>query len=209
MEEVAPNVSTKKSPGLFQLLIILILSLILCVGIYFLLFRKADDIIRSGDPIITQLKEMKRYETSAYTIEQIIDAGKEGNTFQDILFGDKILLIAHGEVIAGFDMSTLTEESISVSDKTVTVTLPAPKILLTRLDNEKTRVYDRKQGLLTQGNKDLESEARRSAETAITKAACDGGILESASTNAKNQLTALIKAFGFTEVTIIIPRGSC
>jgi hypothetical protein len=55
----------------------------------------------------------------------------------------------------------------------------------------------------------LESVARLSAENSIRTAACEGGILQSAATNARNQLTALIKAFGYTTVVIDIPQGHC
>lgn len=211
MEEKNPEaISPKRKPiSIFQIILLLIFSALLIGSVYFLIFKKAKVNVRSGEPIITQLRELKRYETSSFTVEQIIEAGEEGNRFQEILFGDRILLIAHGEVIAGFDLSGLTDENIVVENERVRLTLPAPKIILTRLDNEKTRVYDRDQGFLTQGNKDLESEARRSAEATIRKSACDGGILETASNNAKSQLEALIKTFGFTQVTIEIPRGTC
>lgn len=209
MEDQITTTKKQSRFSLFNAIIILIMLLALLGAVYLLLINKAKNTVKSGEPIITQLKELKRYETSAFTIEQIIEAGDEGNQFRDILFGDRILLIAHGEVIAGFDLSGLTDENLKIRNDSVTLTLPAPVILLTRLDNEKTRVYDRQRGFLTQGNKDLESEARRSAEETIRKAACDGRILETASDNAKRQLAAIIKSFGFIEVTIEIPRGEC
>lgn len=199
----------KTYSGVFRFLIPALLVILLALVVYLLFFQQKQTTIESGEPIITELRKLQRYEASAFTIEQIIEAGDQGNRFQEILFGDRILLIAHGEVIAGFDLSGLSEDDIDVSGNSVTLTLPAPMILLTRLDSEKTRVYDRDQGLLTQGDKDLESEARLSAEQTIQQAACDGGILEAATENARSQFTALIKAFGFTSVTVEIPRGTC
>jgi len=159
--------------------------------------------------VIKQLRELNRLETSQFTIEKVIDAGTTGNTFQQFLFGDKILLIAQGEVIAGFDLAKLREEDISIEGQTLHLMLPQPEILLTKLNNDQTRVFDRRTGLLSKGDKDLESQARDKAESLIRQAACDGHILDEASTNARNQLTALFKSLGFVTVTVIIPQADC
>ena len=163
----------------------------------------------SSKTVIKELRELNRLETASFTIEKVIDAGTNGNRFQEILFGDRILLIAHGEVIAGFDLSQLDEGDVMINDRSLTLTLPEPQVLVTRLDNEETRVYDRQQGLLTRGSEDLESEARLVAEQQIREAACTGGILDEASKNARSQLTALFKTLGFSSVVIETPVGSC
>ena len=119
------------------------------------------------------------------------------------MFGDHVLLIAHGEVIAGFDMSQISEKNIKGIGTEISITLPSPRIISTRLDNDQTKVFDRKQGLLTKGEINLEAEARRQAEMSITEAACQGKILEVANTQGKKQLEILLKAAGFTEVTIL------
>ncbi len=118
-------------------------------------------------------------------------------------------MIAHGKVIAGIDLAKLKDSDVSVTGTEVRMTLPAPEILLVTLDNEQTKVYDRKVGFLTQGNKDLEAEARKQAEASIRQAACDGKILEEASINAKKQLGVLLSGLGFTQVSVSIPAGVC
>lgn len=163
----------------------------------------------SGASVVKELRELKRYETSSFTIEKIIDAGTDYGQLKQMLIGDRILLIAHGEVIAGFDLETLTDDAAEINGQVITLTLPPPQILVTRLDSEKTRVYDRRVGLLSQGEKDLESVARAQAEQAIKDAACQSGVLTTASENARNQLTTLLKAIGFASVSITIPQGTC
>lgn len=163
----------------------------------------------SSQTVIKQIRSLNRLETSAFTIEKIIEAGTTGGKFEQLLYGDRILLIAHGQVIAGFDMSKVGEDDIEVTGETLKVTMPAPEILVTKLDSDQTRVYDRQQGLLTKGDQDLESEARSEAEKVIKDAACKGGILNEASKNARNQLTSLFKGLGFVTVVVEIPQGSC
>jgi hypothetical protein len=159
--------------------------------------------------VIKQLRSLNRLETASFTIEKIIDAGTSGGKFEEFLFGDKILLIAHGEVIAGIDLANLDDNAVTIEGSTLRLALPAPQILVTRLDNEQTRVYDRRQGLLSKGDKNLESEARKAAEQTIKDAACKGGILQQATDNARKQLTTLLKSLQFTTVIITIPSGSC
>lgn len=163
----------------------------------------------SSETVIKEMRSLSRLETATFTIEKIIDAGTSGNTFQQFLFGDRLLLIAHGEVIAGFDLSSLSEKDVQIEGSTLRLTLPFPTILVSKLDSDQTRVYDRRSGLLSKGDKNLESNARAEAEKVITKAACTGNILTEASKNARAQLTTLFKSFGFTTVIITIPDGSC
>ncbi len=63
--------------------------------------------------------------------------------------------------------------------------------------------------MLTKGDNNLESNARKVAVDTITDAACKGNILQVASDNAKKQLTAFLKALGFTSIVIEIPQGTC
>lgn len=160
--------------------------------------------------VIKQMRSLSRLETASFTIEKVIDAGTTGgNVFQQFLFGDKILLVAHGQVIAGFDLSQMSDRDIKVSGKTLRFTLPPPQIFVATLDNTQTKVYDRKRGLLADSNTDLESKARSAAETSIKEAACKGDILSQASENARKQLTSLFTSLGFETVTITIPTGTC
>jgi hypothetical protein len=164
---------------------------------------------RDRAAVITQIKQLNKLETSVFTIEKVIDAGTQGNAFQNFLFGDKILLIAHGKVVAGVDLAKLDENNISVIGNSISIKLPPTEIFNSDLDEEKTEVYDRTQGLLTKGNKDLESQARLAAEEEIKKASCDGGILTKAAESAKQQLTALLQGLGFTQVDVTAEAGHC
>lgn len=163
----------------------------------------------SRPAVIKQLQALNRYETASYTIEKIIDAGTSGNKFQEFFYGDRLLLIAHGQVVAGFDLSALKEDDIKLEGQTLTLNLPKPQILYTKLESDKTRVYDRNQGILNQGDKDLESKARQAAEESIKEAACTEHILDKASENARNQLSILLKSLGFQTVILNIPEASC
>jgi len=174
-----------------------------------LLLNRTDKSESDRVAVVKEMRALSRLETASFTIEKIIDSESSGNVFQKLLFGDKILLIANGNVIAGIDFIGIEEKDVVVEGKKIQVSLPPPQIFLASLDNTKTKVYDRKSGLLSGGNDNLESEARATAEQSIREAACSSGILDMASDNARKQITSFLSSLGFVEITITIPQGSC
>lgn len=185
---------------------ILLITILLFTGVGLYLYTQYASVQpnkRESASVIMKIRALNRLETAAFTIEKIIDVKENaGSKISEILFGDAILLVAHGEVIAGIDLSKMKAEDVVIDGTSIKVRLPAPEILTTRLDSEKTRVYDRKQGILTKGDKDIESKARAEAETAIKKAACDGKILDRAYENAQKQIRAVLTSFDFEKIEI-------
>ena len=194
----------------FFLISVSLFFIVLLTG-WFFVFKNptGTNINTSRAAVIKEIRNLQRFETASFTIEKIIDAGTSGNVFQQFLFGDKILLIAHGQVIAGFDLSQISEKDIEVKNKSIRLTLPKAQILVATLDNTQTRVYDRTRGILNPGDINLESKTREAAQNSIKEAACQGDILKQASDNARKQLTAFLSALGFTQISIDIPESSC
>lgn len=159
--------------------------------------------------IVQQLKSLNRWETASFTAEKIIDKSTDQKGLKHLLFGDRVLLIAYGEVIAGYDLAKMKPDYVQIQKDTVSVHLPVTEILVSRIDNTKTRVYDRRQGLLTKGDVDLEAQARSEAESVIRKAACDAGIFKKAEDNARKQLTTLLSKYGFNKIEILTFPSSC
>lgn len=159
-----------------------------------------------ADPvtIIYQVRSLARLETVQYSVEKIITA-QTGQDIFKILFGDRVLFVAHGVVIAGIDLEKLGPQDLWIQNGILYVRLPDPELFVVTLDNEKSYVYDRETGLLTHGSITLETEARRAAEQAIRQAALEDGILELAGQNAKNYLYRLLRNLGFPEVIFVEP----
>jgi hypothetical protein len=153
------------------------------------------------DPItiVHEVQSLSRLETASYTVEKVITAESGQGPFE-FLFGDRLILVAHGQVVAGVDLSKMkTEDIIVTEDGTVVVTLPPAEILVVTLDNRKSYIYDRDTGLIGM-NPALETEARKAAEEEILNAALEDGILEMAQRNAELYVLRLILALGFREV---------
>jgi hypothetical protein len=149
--------------------------------------------------IIHDIRSLARLETIQYTVEKVITA-TSGNKDLAFLFEDRLLLVAHGIVIAGVDLEKLAPGDLKVENGVLIVNLPAAEIFLTTLDNQKTYIYDRDTGLLRQPVTELETLARQSAEVEIRKAAVEDGILTTAQLNAEAYLTRLFLSLGYADV---------
>lgn len=151
--------------------------------------------------IVKEMRNLNRLETAAYTMEKIITAESRQGPLA-FLLGDRLILVAHGQVIAGIDLSQLDESSVTVTeDGSVNVTLPPAEILVTALSSEESYVFDRRTGVIGQ-RADLETEARRAAETTIRDAALQDGILRMAQRNAETSIRHFILRLGFENVQV-------
>jgi len=153
--------------------------------------------------VITHIRKLGRLETTEFMMRTVVDLENDpSNLWQKIFGSDHLLLLAEGEVVAGFDLAQLKQKDIQVNGKRVVITLPAPKILYSRIDNERTQVYERNTGLLLKPDPTLEGRARKLAEDSIRNWALERGILKKATAAGRQQLEGLLRALGFTEVII-------
>jgi hypothetical protein len=156
------------------------------------------------DPVsvIHDVRTLARLETIQYSIEKVVTANS-GQQDLAILFGDSLIFVAHGTVIAGIDLADLGKDDLWLDGGTLYVRLPEPQIFVATLDNDKSYVYDRDTGLLTKGNVDLETLARQAAEEEIEKAAAEDGILDLAQSNAEYYLSRLFQTLGYPQVIFV------
>jgi hypothetical protein len=154
-----------------------------------------------ADPvtIIHEVQSLARLETIEYTVEKVITAETGGGAFA-WLTQDKLLLIAHGTVIAGVDLAKITADDMWLEGEVLHVRLPAAEVFVATLDNSQTKVYDRETSVFRTADPNLETLARQAAEEEIRKAAIDDGILAVAQQNAETYLTRFFAALGYKTV---------
>ncbi len=163
----------------------------------------------SAATVIKSVQRLSRLETASYHIEKVITA-ETGQGPLGFLFGDKLLLIAYGEVIAGIDLSDLGPDAIlRTDDGTLYMRLPPVEIFVATLDNERTEVYDRQTGMIGL-NQELETEARREAERLILEAALEEGLEAEAEGSAQDFIETFMLALGFEQVIFaeVLPTPS-
>lgn len=156
----------------------------------------------STPAVVEKIRQLSRLETVDYSIDKVVEGSRQNPYLPNFLVGDKLLLVAHGDVIAGVDLSQLQAADVAVDGSHVRVRLPPAQVLGTRLDNSHTRVYSRMTGLLVEADPNLESEVRQAAEDQFTQAALADGVLEKARQNARASVTALLRGLGFQQVDV-------
>ena len=166
------------------------------------LLHPTPTIIPDPVTIIREVRSLARLETIQYTVEKVITAEVGQGDFA-FLFEDRLLLVAHGVVIAGIDLEKLAPEDMWLEGSVLNVRLPDAEVFVATLDNEKTYVYDRDTGILRKPLRDLETIARQAAEKKISDAAIEDGILDIARQNAETYLSRLFFALGYADVIFV------
>jgi hypothetical protein len=156
--------------------------------------------------IVNKIQRLNRLETVAYSIDTVVEGSKSSTILPDLIAGDRILLVVHGQSIAGIDLSQLKPEDVHIDNhhgaRSIHVTLPPTQVFLTTIDNQHTRVYARTTGILVPADQDLESETRARAQQQLQNTALSDGILDAASKNARATITTLLYSLGFDQVTV-------
>jgi len=163
--------------------------------------------------VVEQVQEVSELTTAVFTMEAVIPAQSDRKIGEVTIGKTNLLYVAYGEVRAGVDLEELTTANVTTSEtgEQIKLTLPAPKIIDTKIDVTRSSVYDYSRGFLNLGpdrGTQLQSLAQQEAEIKIEQAACEQGILNQANDRAALVVTQLLQVSGFSQVTIETTQSS-
>ncbi|WP_437709429.1 DUF4230 domain-containing protein [Sorangium sp. So ce448] len=162
-------------------------------------------VARPSPALVIAIRDLSRLETTEVHVEKVVDlADRQNRLFGLVQATDALLLVAVGHVTIGVDLARIGEGDIAMDPETgvARLTLPAPEVFSTRLDEDETYVYTRSTSLLARRNEQLEGRARKEATAAIEKAALEGNVMARAKAQAERQITALATQLGAKRVEI-------
>ncbi len=155
------------------------------------------------------LADLSEYRAASANFEVVVDLEKDTKYLPGFIKGQRVIMVAAGNVDASVDFTQLKDENVEVSEdrKTVRITLPAPELSEVRIDNDKTYVADRQRGVADRvagafSNPVNDQSVYRAAEDKLETAAAASQILELARTNTRAMLTSLLTSLGFEHITI-------
>ncbi len=202
----APRFRALRGALLGALLTLLLVGVIIWIstGVGLLhLLRGGQTTINVDQPtVVRQIQKLDRLETVSYTMDKIISGEHDYPYVPKFIAGDRLLLVVHGEVIAGINLADLKPDDVRVDGGKISIHLPPAEIFSTRIDNARTKVYSRDTGLFSSPDPNLESEVRLAAEQQLQQAALQDGILKTAAENARTTISGMLTGFGFREVEI-------
>src|SRR6202030_1588082 len=82
----------------------------------------------SQPTVVDRIQRLQRLETVGYTMDKLVTGAKENPIFPDFLAGDRLLMMVHGEVVAGIDFSNLKLGDVRVEGKQIHLHLPASQV---------------------------------------------------------------------------------
>lgn len=151
--------------------------------------------------IVTKVSELNRLETAKMRVMHVSQIHQSYGILPDMLAGDSLTLMAVGEVYAGVDLSRLRRDDVrEAGEGEVVIRLPRSEVLVTRLDNDETKVLDRKTGAFRKADMGLEGRARSFAENGIREEALQKGILGIATASAEKRIAELARQMGAKRV---------
>ncbi|HSU18238.1 MAG TPA: DUF4230 domain-containing protein [Acidobacteriaceae bacterium] len=162
--------------------------------------------IVSAPDVVEKIQKLNRLETVVYSLDTVVEGQESSPVLPDSLAGDKLLMIVHGQTIAGVDLSKLDPGSVRITEvangRNIRLMLPASQVFSTALDESKSRVYARDTGLFVRADPNLETQVRQKAQSQLQQAALTDGILDAAAKNARVEITAMLQGLGFTQVEV-------
>jgi hypothetical protein len=201
---------------LVMALLIVVLSVALGVGIARFDFMARIPVVgpflfeeqparTTTSPVVLEgIRDLNQLATVRLTESVLITRESGGTRFERIFSGERVLLVAAGEVEAGVDLANMGEDDVQIDGDRVTIRLPEPEVLSTSLDEGETGVYDRDFGPLNfRPDDELVEEARDEAVERVEEAARENDILDSARRNAEDSIRAFVTTLGFEEVEFV------
>ena len=155
----------------------------------------------SQPTVVDRIQQLQRLETVVYTMDKVVSGAKENPIFPDFLAGDRLLLLVHGEVVAGIDFSSLKPGDVRVEGKQVHLHLPAAQVFSTRLDSARRR--ESIPGRPVYWSPPIPISKPRCARrqsASCREAALADGILRTAQQNATTTITSLLQGLGFEKI---------
>jgi hypothetical protein len=157
----------------------------------------------TGPVVVEGVRELDQLATVRWTESVPVTKESGGDIWERVFGGEKVLLIATGNVEAGVDLGDIHKDGVSLKGDTVTIDLPEAEILSASLDEKTTRVYDRDFSPLNfRPDDDLVEKARLRAVGKLETTARENGILDTAEGNAEDSIRAFVTTLGFEEVRV-------
>lgn len=147
--------------------------------------------------LVQRIRSASELTTAISVLDTIVPASQRVTMGNFTLGETKLLYVAAGEVRAGIDLQDFSGDNVAIADGEVTIQLPPPKILDSKIDVNRSYIYDYDRGPLGLGpdvGPDLQITAQRQTLTVMVEKACRSNLLEQANHQAQSSLESLLTA---------------
>jgi len=179
---------------------------------------KEKTVDRSGPVLLKSLENLSEYRAASANLQVVVDVEQDTDLVPSFIKGERTLFVAAGNVDAAVDFAVLARSpgAVRVSDdrEEVAITLPPARLTEARLDQARSRVFDRDRGALDRIGEALSDDGGADqqelyvlAERKLREAAAaDPALLERAEENTRTMLEGMMRGLGFERVTVRFER---
>jgi len=165
---------------------------------------------RSQPVLLQSMRDLSRYVAAEGNFQVVIDLQENRDNIPEFLLNERTLFVAAGRVPAYVDFAALADGAVVVSQDgtAVEIRLPAPQLDRATLDLEQSYVFAEERGLLNRigevfgGDPNRQKSVYQLGEQRIAAAAQSSGLVQRAEDNTRRMLEGLLRALGFSTVTV-------
>ena len=190
------NNGSIRYPGSYAFLVIAILAIVLASISFGLVLYQRTNSIASIGPTVESITKLKELVTLKVTIGDVLT----GQT--DSIFGAKMALVVSGDALVSVDLSKVVISQNNES-KSAHIRLAVPRVLMARVNQEKTGIYDVKSNsivaIITGDRRtDLLKTCMESAQKLVERAASNEENIQHAKDQAEMIIKQLYSELGWT-----------
>ncbi len=135
----------------------------------------------TDDVMIEKITNMGKLELVKYSMKDVI----EKKEVRPILPDSRTLFVAAGEVTGCIDLTKITKADINTSDDSVTVFLPKPEICYSKLDHQRSKIYELSGAWFPSQRQEMMEDIYKLAENKLIENAMEMNILGKTRDNAQ------------------------
>lgn len=183
------------------LILLSLISVPLCIYLLYIQFNnpfkiEEDKSVVTNNMIVEKIESIGKLELCKYYIKDVIEQKEIKDWWPD----SKVILIISGEVTGCIDLKKIDSSSISITETSVRIKLPAPEICYIKINHQESKVYDIENEFFDKAK--LIDKAYAMAEKSIRDSAVKMKILEQTKANAGITLKPLLEGFSGKKVEL-------
>ena len=155
--------------------------------------------------VVQQIRGASELTTAVFTMEVVVPTSSTRTIANYEVGKTTLIYIAHGEVRAGVDLSTIEPTDIQDTGDTLRIMLPPPTIIDSKIDVNQSQVFDYDRGFLGMGPDrapELQDQAQEVALQRMILAACEQSILQEASERAELVVGQLLQTTDYEQIVV-------
>lgn len=155
--------------------------------------------------VLQQVRGASELTTAIFAMQAVVPTSRDRTVGGYTIGRTTLLYIAYGEVRAGVDLSEIEEQDMIVVGDELRLQLPPPRILDSKIDVNRSSVYDYDRGFMGLGPDsapELQTLAQQETLRQIVDTACAQGILLEANNRAQQAVTTLLSTAGYKQIVV-------